>query len=168
MPLNCSLKSKWPEHSINHLRPHADTIQEQGLHQKSEHLVLVFDDPILVVGTDRAESYLLILAIDLVKESLVRKCTIVGMIRLDKALCLAQNLFKCVHGKNGFIQCEIAHEVNMIHIIADEITKGGTAPDSLACEETRHRGNDVGLCQDRLIHRDAITWYNMLGAANRS
>ncbi len=92
---------------------------------------------------------------------------VIGMIMLDKALCLGQNLFKCVHGKNGFIHCKIAHEMN-IHIIADMITKGGTAPDLLACEETRHPGNEAGLCQDHLIHQDTITRFNMLGAANKS
>jgi hypothetical protein len=167
LPLSCCLKSKLPEHSINHLRPHADTMQVQGLCQKSEHLVLVFDDPVLVVGINRAESYLLILAIDLIKESLVHERAVIGMIVLDKTLCLGQHLFKCIHDKNGFIHREIPHEVH-IHIITDVITKGGTAPDLPACNETRHLRNEAGLCQDHLIHRDAITWFNMLRATNRS
>ena len=98
--------------------------------------------------------------------SLVCEHAIISMIMLDKVLCMGQHFFKCIHG-NGFTCHEIVHDVHL-HKIADIITKGGTVPDFPAHQETRHPGNNGRLCGDHLIHQDAITWLNMLGAANRS
>ncbi len=77
---------------------------------------------------------LLRLPVHLIKKSLVCKRAIVSMIMLDKALPLSQDLLKGIHGKNGFIHCEIAHEMN-VNKITNLIAKRSAPPDSSAREE---------------------------------
>jgi hypothetical protein len=111
VPFSCGLEGKGPEHCVYHLRPHVDTMQEQGLHlrQQSEHLLLVLNDPILMMGTNCTEGSFLMLAINFIKESFVYKCVVISMVMLHKALSLSQYLLKSICSKDGFINREITH-----------------------------------------------------------
>ncbi len=100
--------------------------------------------PILMMGTNCTKCNLLILPVHLIEKSFVRERAIVTMIMLNVALRLSQDLLKGIHSENGFVHCEIAHEVN-INKITNVIVECSTSPDSSACEETGHLWDETRL-----------------------
>ena len=109
MSFGGGLEGKWPEHCVNHLWPHPNTMQEQSASRESKHLVIVFDNTVLMMSADGTEGYLLLLAIDLIQETLVSKGTIIGVIVLDGAVSLRHHFFKSFHCKDSLIDGKILH-----------------------------------------------------------
>ena len=86
------------------------------------------------MSTNCTKCDLLSLPVHLIKKSLVCERAIVSMIMLDEVLCLSQDLLEGIHGKNGFVHCEIVHEMN-VNKITNVIAKRSTPLDSAAREE---------------------------------
>ena len=89
------------------------------------------------MSADVAEVYLLVLAIDLIQESLVSKGAVVGMLVLDGAVSLRHNLLESLHCKDSLVDSEVTHEMD-VDKVTDVVTEGSAAPDASACEEARH------------------------------
>jgi hypothetical protein len=89
------------------------------------------------MSADVAEVYLLVLAIDLIQESLVSKGAVVGMLVLDGAVSLRHNLLESLHCKDSLVDSEVTHEMD-VDKVTDVVTEGSAAPNVSACEEARH------------------------------
>ena len=62
MPFGGGLEGEQLEHCVYHLWPHTNTVQEQSACRKGKHLVLVLNNPILMMSADGTEGNLLFLA----------------------------------------------------------------------------------------------------------
>ena len=62
-----------------------------------------------MMSADDTEGYLLLLAIDLIQETLVREGTIIGMIVLDGAVNLSHHFITILHCKDSLINSKISH-----------------------------------------------------------
>ncbi len=61
------------------------------------------------MSVDSTEGHPLLLAINLIQETLVSKGTIIGVIVLDGAVSLRHHFFKSLHRKDSLINSEVAH-----------------------------------------------------------
>ena len=112
-------------------------MQEQGASRESQHLVLTFDDSILMMSANGAEGDLLVLAINLIQESLVSEGAVIGMVVPDRAIGLCHHFLESLHCKDSLVNSEVTHEMD-VDKITDVVAEGSAAPDASACEEARH------------------------------
>jgi hypothetical protein len=132
MSLSCCFKSKWLEHHVDHLQPHANSTQEQSSGGWSEHLIFILDNPILMMHTNCAKCYLLILPVDLIQKTLMGKQAVISMGMLYNAICLRQNLLKGLSCKNHLIDSKVLHEMN-IDKSTNVITERRASPNLMIC-----------------------------------
>ena len=70
-PFGNSFNYKRPEHVVNHLRPHSDTVQEERSRARGECFILILNDAILVMRSHATESQLLTFSIHGIDETIV-------------------------------------------------------------------------------------------------
>ena len=102
------------------------------------------------MSTNGAKGNLPVLAIDLVKETFVSKCTVISVIVLDSTICLCHDLFKGLDRQIRLVDCVVSHEMD-VHKIANMVTESGTSPNAATSEEARHLRNKPWLSRDYLI-----------------
>ncbi len=96
------------------------------------------------MSANDAEGNLLVLAIDLIQESLVSEGAVIGMVVLDGAVSLCHHLLKSLHCKDSLVYSEVTQEMD-VDKITDVVTEGCAAPNASACEEARHLRNETWL-----------------------
>ncbi len=82
-----------------------------------------------MMRTNHAKYFLLILPVDLIQKSLLRKCAVISVAMLDNAICLRQILLKGFKCKNCLVDGKVLHEMN-IDKITNMITECCASPNS--------------------------------------
>ena len=113
------------------------------------------------MSADGAEGYLLVLAIDLIQESLVSEGAVIGMVVLDGAVSLRHHLLESLHCKDSLVDSEVTHEMD-VDKVTDVVTEGGAAPNASACEEARHLRDETWLSRDYLVGGHSIAGEDMI------
>jgi hypothetical protein len=108
-------------------------MREKTLPQwQSPYWLVILNYPVLMMCTNHAKCYLLILPVDLIQKSLVGKHAVISVVLLYNAICLRQNLFKGFNCKNCLINGEILHKMN-IDKITNMITEHHASPNFTIC-----------------------------------
>ncbi len=104
-------------------------MQEKSSSRQSEPPIFVFDDAILVMSTNDAKCYLLVLPIDLIQKTFMCERAVVGMIMLDGAVGLSHDLFESLDHQNCLVHRVILHEVD-VNKVTNMITKCSATPNA--------------------------------------
>jgi hypothetical protein len=94
----------------------------------------IFENSILVMCANGTKSYLLILAVNLIKKSFVSKGTVIGVVVYDCSTSLSHDLLKCLHRQNSLIDGEIPYQVN-VDKVAHMIAESCASPNTVTSEE---------------------------------
>ncbi len=156
---------KRPEHGVNHLWPIPHPAKKKSAHKKGDLLIAILNDPILVMSTNATKGNSLTRVIYVLVKSFITKVSIVRLVLLDSVISLLKDLLINFLCKKSFLKSEILHEMN-IDKIACVVTKIGRAPDTITGGKASHLRYQTWLSRNNLIHRDAITWFSIVGMAN--
>ena len=111
---------------------------------KSQLLVPVLDDSVLMVSTNTTESNGLALVRDVLMETFIGEAAVVSMVVLSRTPGLRKDLLVGLLCQQCFFKGEILHEV-YVDKIADMVAKICLPPNPVARWETCHLRDQTGL-----------------------